>query len=310
MPKGLFNPKNYAPTSQPSQFDFKEGIVQVLESDFRVLEGKTGQAPMPGLFWGVKRLAEDQTPLRDEEGHEVIQDVAFSCGGKSLADVHPGSAASADDEEIADAGDTPGSSGPTLKILREGWFPHPKSSIAVLYGSLTALQYKEEYLDRVWAPDFVGAIFHMKTLIGQYYEHGKLVDAGKIDRTFTGRDGKVHNVSDAVKYKIVDRIIRAPYDVKGATGAKAPAGQIQDEAQDALAIILTRLSSQLDGQKLTRKALIMAVTSKDNVNGLNPKVIVPMSSLLRSDTWMAANLAQYDMVLDAAGDVVIGKLPF
>ncbi len=160
IPKGLFNPKN----AVESTGGFREGIIQVDSSVYKVHRNRTGEgqaelAPVMALCWNITRLDEEQEVMTNEDNEPLTEELIFSGGGKSLAQVHPGRADSPDDPEIEDAGVAVNTEGPTVYLVNQDWFPHKKSGMTQLMESLKEKGLKEEYLDRVWAPDYVGAIF-------------------------------------------------------------------------------------------------------------------------------------------------------
>ena len=296
MARGLLNPKN----AVEGGGGFKEGMVRVDRACFKVYqnkarEGQEALAPVLALIWGVTRLDPDNhEPLKNDDGGDQKEELQMSLGGKSLNQAHPGKADSADDEEVEDLKAEVGTEGPTVFLTNPTFKLNSKSGCSQLMESLRTAGFKEEYLDRVWAPDFVGCIFHMKNLVSK--------------DTMTGSDGKEYTIN----YKVVDKIIRASYEKKGketsqetrqetkatAAGAGGASGR-NDEAEAVMATILTKLSEDLAGQTLTRKALSTRITGLLQANGVAPKLHVPALTLSKDNAWLAGHGAAYDYEFDA-----------
>jgi hypothetical protein len=86
-------------------------------------------------------------------------------------------------------------------------------------------------------------------------------------------------------------------------------GAGSSDAEKVIAPILQGLSEDLDGQKLTRKALTTRVGTILTSTNIAPNLHVPVLSLLKDPKWMAANGARFDMVYDADDNtVVFGEL--
>jgi hypothetical protein len=364
MPRGLLNPKNAVESMGGG---FKEGLVEVLKSSFQVHQSplprlrdedkmteeqkeeaiaklkERQRAPITALVWLVQRLDEEtQEPLTDDKDEPVTEELVFGLGGKSLGQVHPGLAAGPEDdeEEVEDLGTEPNTEGPTIYFVNKDFRINSKSSVVYLMQSLgdgrkaekkgedefPGCGFKEEYIDRQWAPDYVGLVAHMKTFLS--------------GSTMKGEDGKDRPIA----YKIVDKILKAPYEGKGkqkagagvgtgagSTGAggkkglqKASAktdsksatpasaesnGSGSSDAEKVIAPILQGLSEDLDGQKLTRKALTTRVGTILTSTNVAPNLHVPVLSLLKDPKWMAANGARFDMEYNADDNtVVFGEL--
>ena len=295
MPKGLLNPKNAVKSTGGG---FKEGIIRVDDSYFAVnkLPESSTSPIVAALTWDVTRLDEELEPLtHPEDDTPITETLIFGCGGKSLPQVHPGKAESPDDSEIEDAGDTPGHSrGNTLYLINQDWRPHEKSSVMHLFKSLQVAGYKEEYLDRIWAPDFKGLIVRMRTEV---------------------TDEKINpNDKNTISYKVVDRIIRAPYEKpKSKTTGKAPVGAAangQDkgaEAEGLLAMILVTLQEANPGVSMTRKALNTRINQQLQERKIDPRLFVPVMSFTKDDAWLRKHAADYGMTVDFdKGTVVFG----
>ncbi len=178
-PVGLFNPINAVESSG----GFKEGLVQIDTSVYKVHKGRSGEgqediAPKLALVWNVTRLDEDKQPLTDGDGNPIQEEVVFSAGGQSLRHAHPGRADSADSEEIEDAGVEINAEGPTIYLTNQTWKPDKKSAIVNLQESLVG---KGLDLDRTWAPDYIGGIVYLKSkpsgqTITRADKSGRMVD--------------------------------------------------------------------------------------------------------------------------------------
>lgn len=318
MPKGLLNPKN---ATESTGGGFREGVVRIDKSAFAVVQprgGKDREAPQPvcALVWDVTRLDEHTLePLvsdaGDNEGAPVTETIVFGMGGKSLTSVHPGKADSADDDDVEDLGVEVGVEGPTVFVENTQFSLNKKSALANLMVSLEGAGFKPEYLDRVWANDFTNSVFFMKTQVSA--------------DTMKGDDGKERPIN----YKVVSKIIRAGYDKKGASGnggaakggakptsgAQAPAaasgqtaatsnGKGGDEAESILKPILESLSEQLDGTRITRKALNMKVTGALADGKIAPKLHVPVLQLVKNDEWLLKNAARFDITFDQGANTI------
>ena len=302
MPKGFLNPDNAAKSTDSR---FKEGYVKVLGSVFRVHQGRSGEgqperAAITALVWNIARLNEDLEPLTNEDGEEIREELVFSLGGKSLPAVHPGVADSPDDndEDVEDAGDEVNAEGPTIKLINSSFKPHEKSSVMKLFNSLKLAGYKQEYLDRVWAPDFVGMIAFMATEVDE-----------DMKQKYTNKEGK--EIERGTAYKIVKKMAVAPYEKKAKAGKAVSSDEAKPsknaDAEAALKPILEKISSDRDGSEMTRKAFNSLVTSTLQSQKVNVKLHVPALSLIKDDKWAAKNLPKYDITLSEDGaSVTIG----
>lgn len=287
--KGLLNPKN-AVESGGSRF--KEGIVRVEESSFQVTKAEYKNAvPIVSLVWKVIRLDEDQQALCDDDGVPVTETLIFGIGGKSLANAHPGNASGPEDSEVEDLGVAVGISGPTLLVVNETWNPDKKSSCIKLMDSLRAVQFKDEIIDRQWAPDYVGLVAFMET----FHDAANPV---------VGSDGKERPIA----YKVVKRMIRAPYEKGKTTGlASAPKGAKNKDAEALLSPILTVLAKEMAGESLTRKALLQRVSAALTKSATRPEMIVSSQVLLKDDVWLRRNAETFNYeVSEDAGIVSFG----
>ncbi len=308
IPRGLFNPKN----AVESAGGFKEGIVQIDTSVYKVHRGKSGEgeperAPILALAWGVTRLDEDQEVMRNDEGEALTEELIFSAGGKSLAQVHPGRADSADDEEIEDAGTEVNAEGSTVFLVNQEWHPHKKSAMTQLTESLKEKGMKEDYLERVWAPDYVGCVFMMKNKVSDE----------KMQRP--DRNGKLQDYP--INYKVVDRIIRGPGSSKATKKGKAAGGESVSTASGSsagaklngkadsddkveasrieLGAILNAISVERDGTQMSWKALNAAVSrvlmeSPHIPTGLHRHIM----DVLKDHKWLASNGPKYDVAFN------------
>lgn len=310
MPKGFLNPENAAKSTGSN---FKEGFVRVDSSVFRVHKGKSAEGQpertaVTALVWGVTRLDEEHEPLTNEDGENLTEELVFSLGGKSLPAVHPGEASSpdADDDDIEDAGDEVNAEGPTIKLISSSFKPHEKSSIMKLFNSLKLAGYKPEYIDRVWAPDFVGMIAFVGTEVDE-----------DMKMKYTNKDGK--EVERGTSYKIVKKIAVAPYEIKGKKGKAAPAGEGKSEksekasksseAEEALTPILKKISEDRDGSAMSRKAFSSLITQSLQSNKVSTKLHVPCLTLVKDDDWMKKSAPKFDIYLsDDATQVTIGTV--
>ncbi len=291
MPKalGLMNPIN----ASKSTGGFKEGLVRIDSCSFKVHAGKPGEgeAPVPAtkLSWRVTRLNEEREPLTDEHDQVITEELLFSFGGKSLPFIHPGQCDSVEDEEVTDLGtavgsaDNPGAEGNTVFLVANDWAPNEKSGIMTLTKSLAALAVAPLYLDRCWAPDWIGCIFDMRSQAGE---------KGKDDKSFN--------------YKVVHKVVIGP----GGAKPKAVKAPKADDAEGWLAPILHTLSEELDKQTLTRKAFLNRVRDALTAAKTDSKLLVPVLSLCKDDKWLEGHGETFDYYLDpVAQTITFGKLP-
>ena len=295
--KGLFNPKNAAKSSG----GFKEGFVHVDASTYRVHRGKSAEGeperqPVLALVWAVTRLDEDQANMTTDEGEPITEEIVFSAGGKSLAQLHPGRADSPEDHEIEDAGVAVNAEGPTIHIVNQEWHPHEKASLTQLMESLKEKGVKEEYMDRVWAPDWVDCVFYLKNK----------VTGDKMQRP--GKDGKLQDYD--INYKVVEKIVRGPGQAKSSKKSNGKAdssglnGKSPEEAEQVVGSMLNTLSTEKDGEKMTRKALNVTLARMVAESGSDPKLQLAAMTLVKSDAWLAKNGPKYDIVFNPADNNV------
>lgn len=314
---GLFNPKNAAPDTGGG---FREGLLNIVEAEIAVVQrdarqGQEQEAPHPALvLTGVQLDPDTQEPMTDGDGKAVKQVLNLGLGGKSLAALHPGVAESPDSDDVEDQGTDVGTSGNTVFMVKE-YQIHPKTGLMVFMDSLQKAGWKEEYLNRVWAPDFVGSTFFITTHLEPTGEKEKGQDGKERDRT--------------IPYKIVKKIIRAGYESAGKAGkagkgvGKATTGAASKESQSAaaqsngagesadeavvaaLTPILMALSEELSGQSVSVKALRTRITKQLNTAGVNPKLHVPVLQLAANPAWMEANGPMFDLTVEG-GMVTFG----
>lgn len=275
--KGLLNPKNQKEGGGGS---FQEGNVEVKEASFIVFQPKAGEGqpernPFVALLWKVARLDEELEPLRNDDEEPVTEDLVFSFGKSSLAFIHPASASGPDDEETEDQGDEPGTIGSTLHEVKP-FALNSKAGVAFLMNSLKKAGWKEDYLDRVWAPDYVGLVAHMKTEYGD---------------KMTGTDG----VERPIPYKTVSKIHRAPYESKAKKGA---AESKVSAAESAFGAIIAKLKESSNGEGMSLKALRTRISGETSKPKFDSKLMVPVNTLARDDKWLAKNAAKLGLEID------------
>lgn len=320
--QGLFNPKNAAPDSGGG---FREGLLNIVDAKIMVVQrdarqGQEQEAAHPALvLTGVQLDPDTQEPITDGDGKPIQQLLNLGLGSKSLVAIHPGVAESPDSDDVEDQGTDVDAEGNTVFLVRDDFKLHPKTGLMVFMTSLEAAGWKEEYLNRVWAPDFVGSTFFITTRLDPTGEKEKGPDGKERERT--------------IPYKVVGKIIRAGYEgggkakagkaaagkaaAKGANGAATPAsvaapangagvGVSADEGVvAALTPILMTLSEELSGQSVSVKALRTRVTKLLNTNNVNPKMHVPALQLVANPAWMEENGPMFDLTV-AEGMVTFG----
>jgi len=285
---GLMDPANAAKSAGL----FQEGFVKVDQACYRVHKGKAGEgeAPVPAtkLVWTCTRLTEGGAePVLNENDEPITEELFFSFGGKCLPFVHPGKGDSPDDDEPEDLGTAEGTQGNTIFLVANDWTPNEKSGLMVMTKSLVKAGLSSEFLNRCWAPDWVGCIFEMKQHKGE---------KGSDGREFT--------------YKIVSKIVVGPGGGKKSKSASASSNGAGD-AEAALAPILRQLSEELDAQSITRKAFMNRVRAALDANHVDAKLLVPVLSLLKDDKWLLEHADTFDYKLDTkANSIIFGSLPF
>ena len=297
MRLGLLNPKNFVESGGSG---FKEGIRKVVGAAFKVdhqeFEGAAPRAPVVALVLTCERLDDDLDPMVDEAtGETMVEPLKFPLGGKSLSKIHPAEATGPEDDEPEDLGVEVNTEGPTLFVVDQKWQLDPRSGCAHLMASLVG-KLKEGFLDNVWAPNFVGLVAFFKTVPDE---------AVKI----AGKDG----VERPVNYKVVDKVITAPYDGKGkgkgktagaakteAAATESKAGKAKKEAspeETLLLDILKGIAGDMAGETLTIKALGTMVSSALSKGG-NTKQLVPVQTVLKSEGWLAKNGEKVGLTVD------------
>lgn len=353
---GLFNPKNAAPESDR----FQEGLLHVVSAKVAVTqrEARQGQEEEPkklSLVLGCLVLDQDtQEPKKDQDGQDERFELVLTIGSdlteaewekrRELEEsgnpnderiklsiferFRPGMAASPDSDDIEDQGDELDAEGNTIFVVdgAEDYKIHPRTGLMVFMKSLAAAGWKEEYLNRVWAPDFVGSTF----FVGRHLE--------ETDQMEVGRDGKERKRT--IPYRVVKQIIRAGYEKKaGAQGKGKPAPKGQQAAPpaqvsapapakgkvkaaappaapapaaappsttangdagtaDLLEAIMTELAGELSGQSMTLNALAAKVGKKVTEQGGKATQIVPVLKLLKSQEWLEEQALVYGMSVD------------
>lgn len=308
---------------------FQEGNVQVLESTFKVHHpdvpaGQKDSGAKVVLAWKVQRLDETLDVMKDEDDEPCTEELYFGVGGKSLAHVHPGKADSpgAADEDIEDLGDADNTEGNTLFFKNPGYEINSKAGLRILIASMDAgldsgkdvkpqkhyfngAGVKAEYLDRIWAPDWVGCIFHMTTFM-----HPEV--------KMPGNDG----VERMTAYKIVTKVHRGPGEKantgKGATKAatksapkaaaaatggeeKAASNGAGNESQmNVLRPILNKLAEENEGQTLTVKAFNKALKMKLDEGKVEAPEQLKIMAIYKEDAWLVENGPRFDFTFDPA----------
>ena len=304
MPKamGLMNPKN----AERSLGGFREGYVRIDYNEYKVYKGRVQEGQTndraPTLAWVMRIARLDETthePLTDEHDQPLTEELAFSFGGKSLANIHPGKADGPEDEDPEDLGIEVNAAGNTVFLVNQSWRPHEKSSMMNFTASLSAHQVEEKYLNRCWSPDWNGCVLHIVNKVSE----DKMKDEKGQDR--------------AISYKVVDKILVGPgkatkiVDKTGATSGTAalvsaprgPGGGADAEAR--LKPVLEELSEQYDGQSMTRKAFIAKVKATLDGKGVDPKMLLPILSLCKDDNWLHTNGIKYDLIYDPIQNTVM-----
>lgn len=322
---GFLNPANY---QEDTGGGFREGLVRIDESHFVVHqknarkpkdnetaeekkkreEEEAKNIPHPALRWKGTRLDPDtQEPMTDHEGVEEKVEIVLGLGGKALDKIHPGGCESFDSDEVEDLGDAVGTEGNTIYVLDEEFVKkglNPKTGCAVMFSSLKLAGFKMDVVDRMWAPDYVGAVFE----VGVHQQETEEVDQ---------KTGK----KKTIPYKIVKKIVRAPYETKGKQGTKntapkgkegsgkdtkaststgsastgAGSGAVNEDAVNALTPILLAMSEKFDGKRMSLKALATEVNAAASKSGVGAKLMVPMISLVKNVAWLNENGATFDL---------------
>lgn len=304
----LMQPKNFAPDSGGSKF--KEGFVRVDNSVYTIHQdppfgSEKARDRYTALRFDVTRLTDDLEPMVEgEDDTPVVEKLYFSFGGKSLGQIHPANGSGPDDEEPEDCGDEMDVEGNTVTLIKDDFRLNPKSGLANLSKSLSGVGYTPEHMARMWAPDFKGVIFHMKSFLSE--------DKMK------GSDG----VERPIAYKVVDKFFPAKGGAAGKGSGKAAgtpkkdagkeagstSGSKTNEAEKLLDPILMKLSDDFDGQSITRKALGAKVSAALQAADVPTKMHIPILTLVKDNDWLTKNGGKYDFVFDAeAGTIQFGS---
>ncbi len=271
----LFDPAIEAKSSDGSRF--KEGNIRVRESVFKVHQQKVPEgvsipAPVFGLQWIAERLDEDLEPLTDDDGNPLVEVLFFSGGGKSLAQIHPGEGEGPSDDEPTDLGVEVDTEGNTIAIINPSFKLHEKSGMKKLLKSLKKAGWKDEFA-RMWAHDYVGLVAFIK---GEVDEEVQV--QGRKQDPKTGK-----NETYGVTYKVVDRIHTYPYEqTDKKKGARKPA------ASNAAETVAKELLAELSGTS-TKKAVSSKIMGLLNEKRIDPKLHVPILTLVKDDKWLAKN---------------------
>lgn len=297
---GLLNPKNAVESSGGNQF--KEGNVRVDHSCFMVVPPPTDKdgnvykrdgvesQPTLALVWKVTRLDEDDDPIMDEHESPLTEELKFGLGGKALAKAHPGNGSSADDDEPEDQGSDSNAEGNTIFVVDSSFKLNVNSAVVVLMNSLEKAGWPADMLDRVWAPDYIGSIFWMKT--------DSVKDEKGVERTMKDNKGNDRPVT----YKVVGKIRKEGFKEKAkkAVKGKEDAGKADKGAKggneaDALAIkVLTAIAEDRAGESMTRKTLsTMLIPKKLKDLKIDAKNHVPILSLVKDDNWLKKNASKF-----------------
>lgn len=299
---GLLNPKNAVESTGGSKF--KEGNVLINSSFFKVVPARRdkegnivsnqGQPDQPklSLVWNVTRLDEDLEPMHDEHDNPLTEDLAFGLGGKALAKAHPGNASSPDDDDVEDLGTDENTTGNTVFVADETFRINSKSAIAILMKSLEQAGWPAELLDRVWAPDYEGAIFWMKNQVADE----------KMERT--DKDGK--KVEQEISYKVVGKIVREPGKGKGkkASGKAATGKKDEGKAEggneiaDLALATLKQIAADNAGETLTKKALALKVQTTLQKAKTDAKMLLPVVKQVKDDSWLEEKALEVGALFD------------
>jgi hypothetical protein len=293
---GLLHPKN---AQESSNFAFKEGFVKVVNSSFKVIQPREpkekkkdyiARSPFTALVWDVNRLDENLEPLTDEHDNPLTESIEFSLGSKGITNWHPGKGDTPDDTDIEDQGVKPGAEGNTIFIVNASAAINSNSGISALSTSLLG-KVEELFLNREWAPDWIGGVFYMK---------GIQVKSGEGDGAFT------------YTQKIVDKVVSlGKKTAQGTVSGKpeAAASKPDDAAEKAIQPIMEALSAELDGTKVGFKTLVNRVSTALKNNNVDAKLHVPVLALVKDVAWLKKNTGLFDMATDVeAKTVVFGTL--
>jgi len=299
--KPLLNPDN----AIESALGFKEGLVRVEQSVFKVHQPKSGEGqpqdrnPFLALVWQVTRLDEEtKEPMRDDDGNPVTEEVVFSFGATSLAKVHPGMA-DANGIDPDDLGVEINTEGPTVFIKDKNYWLNTKAGITHLMKSMKEKGTKKEQLDRVWAPDWVGSILYLKSVTAP-------------DKMW--RPNKAGVLEEATySYKVVERIERGPRAsaapekpkvvVKGKATASAANGKPDSDPEVQIKPLIEQISQEKTGKSMSKKALIAHLITVINDHGLG-KQTPNLIGLVQDDKWLEANGPKYDFAFNPADNTI------
>lgn len=341
MFRGLMNPENY----HEGGGGFQEGLVKVVDAAYTVVapparQGQEARAPFFALVLKCNRLDEDtQEPVLDDDtGEPKVEDIAFSFGGKSLGSLHPGGASSppmTEDEakEVEDLGDEPGTEGPTVYVVKDDFRINPQAPIAYFAASLhqgrkpkkdsrvadefSGCGCPAEIVDVPWAPQFVGLVCHIKNFTSKFEMEGRPMTYKVIDKIISApwekKAGKAKGAgtgagSGAVKTPPKPAAAGKKETTAAATSAPAASanGAGSDEEQ-ALVAALMNLSASQAGEKLTVKALWQATKKQLEEDGVEGAMKTKALSILmtKANVWLPSHAGEFDATVHEEGGKVV-----
>lgn len=248
---------------QVMESGMREGVLLWDDVSFKVHKGeeKAGQdtyAAAVKMIINCIRLDDDLKPMKDDEGNVETTVLNFSFGSKSLEHYHPCNITGPDDNEPSDCGGNIGACGNSVMDIpgvtpQKVWI---STGFKQFMYSLSRNGWKSEFLFP-YAPFFKGAIVYMKNQSGMMGVDGKLVEEKDKNKKPTN-------------YKVVDKILRAPYEMEGFAGSKTVT--VVEVAADVI--------GKLEKKKYTLKAFKNAAISAFGDGGYPEKLMAEFIGLV------------------------------
>ncbi len=260
--------------------------------------------------WHLTRLTDDGDVMHAGEDDAPVTEIKrFGLGGKALQIIHPGKADGPDDDDPADMGDEEGAEGNTIFISGDSTFQiHNKAAFFKLRESLVKAGMKPEVADRFWAPDEEGMIVFMDQEADEEMQMPKRGPNAKPGET------------EALRYVVVKEIrqhggkkakgqAQAPAGKTAASAVKGAAGKSEgkegasasgadSEVEKTARKTLRKIGEDNAGKTISVKALLTKVSAALTAGKLMSQV-VPVTSLVKEDKWLAANAEALDFTYDA-----------
>jgi hypothetical protein len=234
-------------------------------------------------------------PVRDAEAQEL----RVSFGEKSLADFHPGFAATAEADTVDDRGDGIDAEGNTIYMLNETQFNKSCGAIVFLE-SLRKQGFPEAILNRTYAPDLIGLDFELATMTPKECndKYGLRLNT----KPMKDKDDPTKEVS--ITYKVVKTWLNPTYlggtstpAASASTGATNEASATTSESVDAIATrVLHIIAERKKGQTVKSPAALLGFFTNE-YSKVTPKLPPTMLAVCQ------AKLKDEDFLITALSEI-------